>query len=306
MRDFNAHGPYYTRVMTSAMCADRQGPGKAASGTWTRLELIAFRIAFVYLTLDTLPRLIYALPGDWVRFPTMIDGTIWRPIVPWIARHILQLQRPIRVFQSGSDSAYAYLQAFSQLLLAIGASAVWTALASDRTEHRKLHYWLRLLVRYEVAFTMLQYGADKVFAMQFPAPSLVDLISAVGSLKPGALLWSFMGISRPYQIFSGGIECLAGILLLWRRTTTLGALITIAAITNVLMLDLSYGVPLKIVTIHLLLGAVFLMAPDLPRLAGLLLLGRPAAAPAMGGPVWNRGWSKRLLLGAKVMLVSCL
>ena len=72
--------------MASPASAHGLAREKPAAAAWTRLELVAFRIAFVYLTLDTVPRLIYALPGDWVRYPTMIDGALWRPIVQWVAR----------------------------------------------------------------------------------------------------------------------------------------------------------------------------------------------------------------------------
>ena len=39
------------------------------------------------------------------------------------------------------------------------------------------------------------------------------------------LLWAMMGFSRRYAVFTGCMEVLAGVLLLSRRTTTLGALL---------------------------------------------------------------------------------
>jgi hypothetical protein len=84
-----------------------------------------------------------------------------------------------------------------------------------------------------------------------------------------------MGYSAPYNVFTGGVELLAGLLLFSRRLTTIGALLSIAALTNVLMLS-SYDVHVKLFTLHLLAMGVFLLAPDLRRLGNVFLFNRVA------------------------------
>jgi hypothetical protein len=88
------------------------------------------------------------------------------------------------------------------------------------------------------------------------------------------LLWTFMGASIPYVIFTGAAEMLGGLLLAARRTTLLGALVCIGVLSNVVMLNFSYDVPVKLYSSHLLLMAVFLAAPDLRRLASLFVWNR--------------------------------
>jgi hypothetical protein len=82
-----------------------------------------------------------------------------------------------------------------------------------------------------------------------------------------------MAASRTYVLFAGLAEVLGGALLFVPRLATLGALICAANLTNVLMLN-SYDVPVKLYSFHLLLKAVFLLAPDVPRLAALLMFNR--------------------------------
>jgi hypothetical protein len=41
------------------------------------------------------------------------------------------------------------------------------------------------------------------------------------------LLWTFMGASEPYTMFVGFAEMIAGILLFPRKTSTLGALMSV-------------------------------------------------------------------------------
>ena len=101
------------------------------------------------------------------------------------------------------------------------------------------------------------------------------------------LLWTFMGASVPYTIFAGLMELSAGLLLLFRRTASLGTLAAIPVLTNVVMLNFCYDVPVKLFSVHLLAMAVFLAVPDLGRLAVLLVLRRPVA-PAADRPFFRR------------------
>src|SRR5947199_1204250 len=105
---------------------------------------------------------------------------------------------------------------------------------------------------------MLSFGAYKVIKSQFPAPSLDRLLEPYGDSSPMGLLWTFMGASKAYTIFGGFAEMLGGALLTVRRTTLLGALVCIGVITNIVMLNFSYDVPVKLYSTHLLLMAIFL------------------------------------------------
>jgi hypothetical protein len=122
-------------------------------------------------------------------------------------------------------------------------------------------------------------------------------------LQPRELLWDFMGFSRPYQMFTGIVECLGVALLFWRRTTLLAALILIGSLGNVLMLDIGYGVSVRRIALRLLLLAIFLVVPDLCRLADLFLLHRPAAPLDVGRPSWGSPWTKRLAVATKAVII---
>ena len=100
------------------------------------------------------------------------------------------------------------------------------------------------------------------------------------------LLWTFMGASPAYTIFAGACEMVGGLLLIPRRTTLLGALVCMGVLGNVVMLNFCYDVPVKLFSSHLFLLALFLAAPDLRRLADLLVFNRrvePADDPLFAG-----------------------
>jgi uncharacterized membrane protein YphA (DoxX/SURF4 family) len=135
-----------------------------------------------------------------------------------------------------------------------------------RNDYEKLSYGLSVILRYSLAIAMLQYGFAKVFRTQFPFPSIDKMLQSYGESSPMGLLWTFMGYSTAYNIFTGLWEVVGGCLLLFKRTRLLGALLIIGVMSNVVMLNLSYDVPVKLHSMHLLAIAIFLIIPDANRL----------------------------------------
>ncbi|MEP6781829.1 MAG: hypothetical protein ABJC26_18155, partial [Gemmatimonadaceae bacterium] len=115
-------------------------------------------------------------------------------------------------------------------------------------------------------------------------PTLSQLATPLGDLLPMRLSWLFIGYSTPYQMFSGVMETVAGLLLLSRRATTLGLIAALGAFLNVWMINLAYDVPVKIFAGHLLLACIVLLAMDTPRLVSLLVLNKPVGSTALYEP----------------------
>jgi uncharacterized membrane protein YphA (DoxX/SURF4 family) len=273
----------------------------AARQGWSLPRRIAFRFLCAYFFLYSFPFPVGLIPFT-ERIAEAYDK-LWLPIVPWVGKHILNLNREISGVPNGSgDTTYAYIQNLCLLALAIVATALWSAL-SRRREHTKLDHALRIYVRYVLAFTMLSYGMLKVFKSQFPTPTPMRLMQPIGDSSPMGLLWTFMGYSTAYTIFSGAAEVLGGALLLFRRTTTLGALLLIAVIGNVVALNFCYDVPVKLYSVNLWLMSLFLLLADLPRLACILVFNRSTAAARMY-PDTTRPVTRRLHLVVKALIVG--
>jgi uncharacterized membrane protein YphA (DoxX/SURF4 family) len=180
---------------------------------------------------------------------------------------------------------------------------VWSVLDRHRREYTKLHRWLRVLLRFSLGFTMCVYGAAKVIKSQFPFPHYERLLEPYGMSSPMALLWTFMGYSMPYNVFAGAGEMLAGILVFFRRTTTVGALLGIAVLSNVVMLNFSYDVPVKLFSSMLLLMSIFLVLPDARRLIDAFLLNRPVAPRTML-PLFSARWKNRAAVAGGVLFAA--
>ncbi len=250
---------------------------------WGPVQRALFRFLFSYLVLYNFPFPLSVIPvyGDVLK-QSYVE--IWKVVAPWVGEHIFGIEVRYRLSGSG-DTTYNYVLIFCYLILALAATAVWTLLDSRRANYARLHEWLRVYVRFALAVAMIRYGAYKVIPEQFGTPFPSDLLQPIGESSPMGLLWTFMGASIPYVIFTGAAEMLGGLLLAARRTTLLGALVCIGVLSNVVMLNFSYDVPVKLHSSHLLLMAVFLAAPDLRRLASLFVWDRPVP-PAEQRPLF--------------------
>lgn len=258
---------------------------------WGLLQRILFRVAFTYIVLYHFP-----FPLSYVPYVKLIHKpyqALMDLIVLWTGKYVFLTEIQIIRPNGSGDSTYSYVRVFCFAALAIAAALVWTLLDRKRRNHARLHEWLRVYVRFALAAAMIGYGAAKVLPAQFaPTPSLDALLQPLGDFSPMGLLWSFMAASLSYTIFAGLSEMIGGLLLTVRRTTLLGALVSIAAMSNVVMLNFSYDVPVKLYSSHLLLLAVFLILPDLRRLASFLVLNRPVA-PARIEPLFQRKWLRQ-------------
>lgn len=208
------------------------------------------------------------------------SDAIWRVVVPWAGAHVLRLAIPVSIRPSGSgDKLFDWLQVFTMLCLAAIGAIIWTALERKRRSHRKLLAAFQLYLRFTLASILFGYGFDKIVPNQFEPMNPVRLTQYFGEAAPGGFAWSFLGFSTMYEVFAGAGEVLAATLLLIRRTTTLGAIIGAAVLTNVFMLNMSYDIPVKQFSFHLLLGCAALAALDAPRLIDVFIRQRTAEPP---------------------------
>jgi hypothetical protein len=218
--------------------APTSGQIRAVEKQWKLATRIAFRFVCAYWVL-------YSLPATGrVSFLGIVPGAqlyhaMWQAIATWVAIHAFHLSGPVTVYrQTGSgDTTLDYIHNLCLLVLAIGIAAVWSLVDRKRQDYLTLHVWLRLLVRYTLAFTLLSYGFAKVFPLQFPYPALNRFIQPFGDFSPMGVLWSFMGASPAYTMFAGAAEVTGGILLLFRKTALLGALVSATVLLNVVTLN---------------------------------------------------------------------
>jgi len=255
----------------------------AAAPAWRAPTRVAFRFVFVYfgvyvLFSDMLGGL-FPIPNGYL--PAL--GTVapaMRGLVTWTAAHLFRVQSPLLISGSGSgDKTFDWVQTFCFLIVALAATGVWSAF-DRRTHYTRLHQWFRLVMRFALGSTILTYGVLKVIPLQMSSPSLTRLLEPFGNFSPMGVLWASIGASRAYEMSTGLAEVTGGVLLFIPGLTTLGALICFADLTEVFVLNMTYDVPVKLFSFHLLMVALVLLAPDASRLLRVLV-SRPRATRAL-------------------------
>lgn len=287
--------------------ADKRDAGGAAPPAgetrWSTPRKVLFRVAVLYFALHVFP---YPLS----RFPVFASLTralysVTTPIVNAVGVRWFALPVERNLAAGCGDRAAHYVGVLLELGLALALAAAWSWLDRRRPNYGRIAYWGSVALRYYVGYTMLEYGIIKLLKSQFPFPGPQLLLTPIGELNPMRVLWVLMGISAPYTLFIGACEFLGGCLLFFRRTLVAGALLTFGVLVNVFLMNLFYGVCVKLLSAHLLLMTGALLIPDARRLVDAVLLGR--AVPARGSA--RPGLSQRLMraLGAaKLLLVPVL
>src|SRR5687768_6284488 len=200
------------------------------------------------------------------------------------------------------DTAHDYTKLFVIVALALVLATGWTVL-SRALAYPRLGRWLHLAVRWDLAFWMLSYGFAKFYGGQFGEPTLRNLTTELGDMSPMSEVWKFMGASTPYMWFSGVGEVVGGLLLFHHRTALLGCFVTIAVMANVAALNWLYDVPVKLFSLHLLLYAVFLLAPYRRRLHDVFV-GNTLSRP-VDMRVAHARWAAWLLAAFGLLWVGC-
>lgn len=275
--------PVAADASMSAAAAAAADP--VAGPRWNLVTRVAFRFSVLYLVMYccTKAQIFNGIFGPVLQLLpfTVTPPSAWSP-VRTMANHIAiswwGYAEPVRGWhQGGGDKPYDWALNYGLVLIALAGTALWSAIDWKRVSYPRLHAWFRLFLRLAVGSQMVSYGLAKAFPMQMPYPGLIQMLTPYGNQNLMGVLWSKIGASPAYEMFTGFAELLAGVLLIVPGVTTLGALIGIPVTFQVWMLNMTYDVPVKNLSLHLLIMCGILLLPEVKQLATLLVLRRPAA-----------------------------
>jgi hypothetical protein len=279
-----------------------------ASHPWAGWEKVLFRFFFIYFLLWVLnlDEWSLAFPG-WQWLQKEYDAVIY-----WAAdvadKHLFHIHpagAPIPVNNGSGDTSHFWAGLWLFVLLAAIGSVVWSILDRRRNNYDRLGYWLRTGIRYFIAMECFQYGILKLFHLQMYTPTLSQLATPLGDFGPMRLCWMFMGYSTPYEVFSGAMEVIAGLLLLYRPTVTLGLLAALGVFINVMTLNLSYDIPVKGDSIMLTICCLFLLSWDYRRLFSFLALNQSPGGTNLYTPVYSGRGMRIARLILKAYFIYC-
>ncbi len=262
----------------SETISDTTTTGAAApSIVWPLWQLVLFRYWFVYLFL-------YLFPFPFSSIPLLnLIAVPWdffvRALIAVTAAYCFHTPPDWSSAASGSgDQLIRWIEIATYAGFAGFGAIIWSVLDRKRRHYTSLFALLRIWSLLFVSSNMLDYGACKIFPSQFPPLQNHILTQTVGEKSPMGLLWTFMSASQPYTIFTGLVEFTAGLLLAIPYTRVLGTLLCVTVAGEIVMLNMCYDVPVKILSGHLLVLSIFLLLPDTRNLFNIFCRQRSASA----------------------------
>lgn len=275
-----------------------------AASNWNLPKKISFRFAFIYFFLFITFLDWYGLRITAIIFDILYLDKLLETVIPWVGEHIFQIDYPITSPTLGnhSDSTFIYIQYFVTIAVSFLGALIWSLFDKRRSNYEKLYYWLTVLIRYYLAAILFAFALEKFFKTQFGDLNFYQLTQPVGDLTPMSLAWVFFGYSYSYNLFMGVAES-AGLLLLFRRTTPFGAMLTVAAMANVVAVNISYDVHAKVFASMLLVMALFLLLPYIHRIFKFFFTGEAVSLPIQQAPVFEMRWKNSVILTLKILIL---
>lgn len=267
---------------------------------WKNWQLILFRIAFIFFIAIAIPNSI-----AWYRQLAELN---------WLKLNYRDLYDIAR-FGSGinflgntifGSSLLGYANWITTLLIAAVGGGIWTIIVNARKLPRKEYYsawyWLRVIVRYRAGIGIIGFGFTKLLPVQMPYPSLGVLNTNFGDLTAQKIYWLSIGIVPWYQIFAGVVEVTAGALLFFRKTTTLGAILLLGALGDIVYVNFAYDGGVHVYSSYFVLLAALLLVNDIPKV-WKLLVKQEDVVPVNFYPDLSHGWLKYTRISLKSLTI---
>lgn len=269
---------------------------------WSLSKKIAFRFTFIFSL-----SFIFVKNNDAFPFFSYIGNhinTLFDSLTPWFAQHVLNYKYDYSIFTNGSgDTSYDWVSLLILILIAAVGSLIWSLIDHKRSNYNRLYYYLTAFIRFYVAFMLFTYGAIKLIHAQMPPPSLNKLMQPLHEFSPMGLAWTYLGFSKGFNIFMGIVE-MAGVLLLFRKTMVIGALITMATSINIMAVNYFFDVPVKMLSTALLVFLLFLLLPNLKVLYNFFIQGKAEELVQIRKPIYKRDWINKILLASKILFIA--
>lgn len=253
---------------------------------WSANQKLIFRIVFIFITL-------FSVPLD-VGFYQMIRHFDYAHLNYRDLTEVVAFFNPqfINIFSaSGFFGLESYVNFPLILLIAIVGGLIWTAFDKSSAEYRTLYYWARVFARYRVAYAGIGWGYKKLFIMQMPREyeglwntELIDFFAK-------RLYWEAISVAPRYEVFLGFAEFIGGFLLLFRRTTGIGAAITFVVFRNIAISNHAYDIGEQVPSAAMAMLSVFILWYDVPGIWNLIVRQKDVQIVHYY-PVFQQAWQR--------------
>jgi hypothetical protein len=247
------------------------------------------RWAFLYCSIVTVSM---AMPFSWSW--TGLPKAIYA-LESWFAGRLSD------VGLSPTDAGGGIRALIFRLTVATIGAAIWCLVDRRRKRDALIREVFFVTTRYALFGMLLDYGLSQKLGAAW-AIGPMEIARPFGETADFTFIW--LGYSLTFIAFAGIAELSGGVLMLFRRTTTLGALLIIGSLGTVFLLTLApWGVSGAMTSGQYVIMAACLAAFGIPRLYCALVKDQPTTPEQLESPVLNGERWQQARLTLKIILV---
>jgi hypothetical protein len=194
-----------------------------------------YRAAALFMLLGIL---FIPFPFHFISFQQAFTEFIFGKLIDVTSSTIFGLQLSSTAVHS--DSASMYVLVLLLFFLSLLLSSAFSFISKWKKYQPLLVQTIYLICTYYLVLLLMKYGLDKLFKTQFYLPEPNTLYTPLGQVDKDLLYWTSMGTSRFYNMFTGMVEIMAALLLLFNRTRMAGSFLAAAALLQVVMINFGF------------------------------------------------------------------
>lgn len=226
---------------------------------------------------------------------------IFGELIDVVLIRIFSVEYYLQEISSDSLSMYALL------LILLCSSIVLSVMLIKMTQIKieKLINLFHTIICYYLMLQLFNYGMDKVFKGQFYLPEPNILYTPMGFLDKDMLFWSTMGSSYSYNLFMGFFQLLVAFLILVNKTRTLGLILSCGIFINIVAINFSFDISVKLYASFLLFLSAFALSPNLKRMYVFFIMNQTSSLERNRSEfnLTNQSFAKAFLKTFAVLLV---
>ena len=274
---------------------DKQQEGPFRKRIWTAAEKFLFRVLFIAAIFFIIP-----LESRWYEQFFASRSFFWYlSSLAGYRPNLVQLETESGRWGIGGYAAWGAIA-----LIAIAGALIWSFIArnSKRTNYNTLYYWTWTAIRYRIALGIIAFGFLKVYPMQMPYPPLSNLLTDFGDYNTYKIYWQHVGVSIWYEIVLGYVEVIGGVLMLFRSTAAIGALINAGVLFNIAHANFGYDGGVHVYSSFFVLFSLIILIPYFINL-WKVFIRKEDTVPYHFYPVLKNKRQKIAFYGAKFLIV---
>jgi hypothetical protein len=246
---------------------------------WKSWQIILFKFFVIFLLL--LSQVAYNpflnLLGYGYRKSMQLNARLTK-LVSWLDDHIFHVGflpgKHVAVF---NDTHFGVVLLLTIFVIAIIGCSIWSILDKKRINYDRFYHWFSTYLAFYIFLAMIPYAVQKIIPIQAHYPTAPELLTRWGDLRNWEVLFRFMGTSPAYCMFSGWLELIASVLILFHRPRVLGGLLMTIVLVQVVLFNIFYNNNIIMLSGTLLLSTLFITARSLPKLFSILIRLKPVS-----------------------------